>query len=320
MAILNSAAPDIRLTMKNSRIAALNSSTITVKSCIFFVVALLISSALIAAPSIASGTAVSTLQTELTASATQDEIPSSIQPPMSAWTNLKSYFSYKNSAAGAKCLQEVAVVSFDLRNCTYGDVKATRVAYLMGDSQAYQWLPAVDVWGKAQKWKVVVLAKISCRPWPSETYLLWDHKSAYPQCRSFNTWAGTQIAKNHPNLVLLTGETGAKSFTTLESTNDIVSAVTTLSRSISAAKSRFVFIQNIPWFWGLPASPACLQSHLTEASKCAQPRVALPHKYSLLEKNITATILMMSAIAYLTIQFLKYFYKNYIVDLANQHL
>jgi len=276
-------------------VSVFEESQVTTKSSIIFVLALLIGSAFIAAPSIASGTAVSAIQTELTASVTQNAIPPSIQPPISAWSNLKTYFSYQNSAAGAKCLQAVEVVSFDLRTCTYGDVKAARVTYLIGDSQAYQWLPAVDAWGRSQKRKVIVLTKISCRPWPSATYLLWDHKSAYPQCRSFNTWVGTQVVKNRPGLVLFTGETGARSLTTLESTNDIVSAVTTLSHSLSAAKSRLVMIQNIPWFWGLPASPACLTSHLTQASICAQPRVAPPYTYSLLETYMTAAVSQIQA-------------------------
>jgi hypothetical protein len=285
----------VELVMKIHRVPAFEESPVTTKSSIIFVLALLVGSAFIAAPSIASGTALSAVKAELSVSTTQNVVPRTIQPPLSAWSNLKTYFSYQNSVAGAKCLQAVQVVSFDLRTCTYGDVKATRVAYLIGDSQAYQWLPAVDTWGLSQKWKVITLAKISCRPWPSSTYLLWDHKSAYPQCRVFNNWVVSQIVKNRPGLVLFTGEVGALTATTLESSSNIVSGITTFKQSVSAAKSRLVMIQNIPWFWGVPASPACLTSHLTQASICAQPRVAPPHTYDLLEKNISAAISQIQA-------------------------
>src|SRR5207302_10722695 len=48
--------------------------------------------------------------------------------------------------------------------CAFGDLAGSRTVVVLGDSNAFMWLPAFDQIGKRLHWKVIVLAKNSCPP------------------------------------------------------------------------------------------------------------------------------------------------------------
>lgn len=233
----------------------------------------------------------SALQAELTAAAAQQTIPASVQPPVSAWANgLSSYFSYLSTPKGRACFAMQTQVTLPVSACYWGDTHATRTAALIGDSQAFQWLPTLDAWGQQKKWKILVLAKASCRAWPSTTYLWSDHVTPYPQCPKFDKWMVAQLVRLKPKLTLLSSEIGALSTTTVESSAQVVTGVTKLKHSLAAAHTRLEMFQNTPWFWGLPASPECLDAYPTSVDSCAQPRAETPTGPNVIEKAMRDAI------------------------------
>ena len=230
------------------------------------------------------------LQLEMAAAAKQDQVPGTTFPAKTEWaTNMDAHFSYNGTKSGS-CMQPVATVSFPLAKCTFGEKSSHRALYLLGDSQADQWLPALDVWGIHKHWKVVVLTKASCRPWPSSRYMYWDYKSDYPTCPQFNRWAIDQVNSNHPDIVLMTAQLGMLSPTTMETSSDVVSSIRRLKVMLQPSKARLILMQNIPWFWGPPASPACLAAHLTNATSCAQPRVAGQGQFAVINQAMATAI------------------------------
>jgi hypothetical protein len=86
--------------------------------------------------------------------------------------------------------------------------------------------------------------------------------------------------------VVVAGETNALSPTLLESTSQIVSEVSTLAKELAPAKTRLIMMQNIPWFWGLPASPACLVSHLQSVDSCGQRRSQEPNTWNVIQSGM----------------------------------
>ena len=50
-----------------------------------------------------------------------------------------------------------------IRPCRYGARSSNRVVVIFGDSHAFHWVPALDRAGRANGWRIVVLAKGACR-------------------------------------------------------------------------------------------------------------------------------------------------------------
>ncbi len=131
---------------------------------------------------------------------------------------------------------------------------------------------------------------MSCRAWPSGTYLWADHVTPYPQCHTFNTWVEAQLVKLKPKLTFLVSEIGALSTTTVESSAQIVTGVRQLKRLLVGSKTRLEVFQNIPWFWGVPDSPDCLIANSTAVDACAQPRAETPAGPNVIETQMRDAI------------------------------
>jgi len=230
------------------------------------------------------------LTAELTSAANLKSIPLSVQPPVSKWGGLAPYFSYQATPKGRACFATQSQVSLITKYCYWGDTKSTRVAALIGDSQAFQWLPALDQWGLHGHWKILVLTKAACRPWSSKTYLWSDHSTPFPQCPQFNTWVVKTLIKIRPKATFIAAEIGALSATSVESSADVVTGISKLKSSLARSKTRMLLFQNTPWFWNLPTSPACLVAHDSSIATCAQPRAETTSGPNVIEKPMRDAI------------------------------
>jgi hypothetical protein len=238
-----------------------------------------------------SHSAQSALTSELASASTQTTIPSDVQPPVSQWSSgLQSYFSYLTTPKGRACFAMQDQTSLSTPACTWGDQKATRVAALIGDSQAFQWLPALDTWGQAARWKILVLAKATCRPWPSPTYLWSDHVTPYPQCPKFDVWVDRTLDRLKPKATFVAAEIGALSTTSVESRSQIVNGVAALKKALARSRTRLIMLQNTPWFWNAPASPGCLTNNPNDVSACAQPRSNSPSGPNVIEEPMRGAV------------------------------
>jgi hypothetical protein len=242
--------------------------------------------------SFASVDPIQQIQNELIAAKSQTTIPSNVDPPLASWSsNVGKYFSYSSTSKGRTCFADFSVVKVNLNKCVYGASATKRTIVLAGDSQAFQWLPALSKWAKLANYKVVVVTKVDCRIWPLSIYLLGDHTSPYPQCPIWRKWAIAQILALRPAAVVIAGETSVLSATQLESTSQIVSEVSVLAKELAPAKTHLIMMQNIPWFWGLPASPACLVIHLQSVNSCGQRRSQELNEWNVIQTGMYSAVI-----------------------------
>jgi peptidoglycan/LPS O-acetylase OafA/YrhL len=86
------------------------------------------------------------------------------------------------------------------RLCPLGDRDAKRTVVVYGDSHAAMWLPALDQLGAVNGFRVVPLVKVGCGPFDVKQ---WHRKSRFPDCPPYRIWARQQIAKLHPDVILV---------------------------------------------------------------------------------------------------------------------
>ena len=155
--------------------------------------------------------------------------------------------------------------------CSYGQRSSRRVIVLTGDSEAESWIPAFDVWGQQNGFRVVMLAFEGCPPWYyslpatnkyshwSTCLVMWRHKVA------------TYLATTRPVAVVATGmrdvAQGTSPATT--STAALVTAMRSFFTTAVPAGTIGIALTNYPWFFSNPQLPmTCAEVHATALSQC----------------------------------------------------
>ena len=150
--------------------------------------------------------------------------------------------------------------------CTYGDVSSMTSVWLIGDSHAEQWLPALEVIGLAHHWKIVAINKSACPPVAPGSSTTFN-SSAYPQCSTWNAYVLARIKAARPSLVIVTA---------------LASEVVTRQRSMTAYLASLKTEANHVLLLGDTPNPStdipsCIATHLDNAATCAlDPIVAAP--------------------------------------------
>jgi peptidoglycan/LPS O-acetylase OafA/YrhL len=86
------------------------------------------------------------------------------------------------------------------RICSRGDRTSSRVVVLYGDSHAGMWLPALDLLGQRDGFRVVPLVKLGCAPFDVHQV----HRGApLSSCPLFHQWALRQMAGLRPAVVVV---------------------------------------------------------------------------------------------------------------------
>jgi peptidoglycan/LPS O-acetylase OafA/YrhL len=87
--------------------------------------------------------------------------------------------------------------------CQYGDKESKESIVLYGDSHAAQWLPALDIVGRKNGFKIISLTKSAC---PSAE-VIKELSSQYQvaDCQAFRDSSVARIAKERPVAVIMTG-------------------------------------------------------------------------------------------------------------------
>jgi hypothetical protein len=235
---------------------------------------------------------------ELAAASVQNKVPATVDPPATEWGSwawTTHSFSYSNSV----CFAYRYDLTLPLAKCQYGEVGAAKTLVLIGDSQAFQWLPAFDAWGIANHWKVVVLTKAGCHPWPSPDYTYDEHKSdgvattKYPQCPQFNAWAKAKVLKLKPQAIVVGGGIGTLTSLNAEHAIGIVQGMQRLVGSFATLKAPVIMLGNIPWFIEDAPSPNCLALNLAKATNCAMNRPQMTNPSRPLMAEMSKAISMM---------------------------
>ncbi|RKY16110.1 MAG: hypothetical protein DRQ55_18710 [Planctomycetota bacterium] len=87
-------------------------------------------------------------------------------------------------------------------DCVYGDPAGEKTAFLIGDSHAAQWLPALDAYAADNGWSLEVHTKSACSVVPVP---LWERKlrRVYNECIDWRTALFKRIKKADPEVVFV---------------------------------------------------------------------------------------------------------------------
>ncbi len=92
--------------------------------------------------------------------------------------------------------------------CEFGDRASSTVVFLMGDSHAEHWLPAVDRIGREHGWKIIATIKPGCPVADVPELMNARLKRAYNECTSWRRAALRRIVAAHPAALILSTYNG----------------------------------------------------------------------------------------------------------------
>jgi hypothetical protein len=112
--------------------------------------------------------------------------------------------------AGGCAAPSEGASSENVAACTFGDTSSATTVVLTGDSRAQMWFDAFDIVAKAEKFKLVLLAKAGC-PSPLATY---EEKNAagvftsiaWTACSDWHTFVISTIDRLKPTAVVISAE------------------------------------------------------------------------------------------------------------------
>jgi peptidoglycan/LPS O-acetylase OafA/YrhL len=171
--------------------------------------------------------------------------------------------------------------------CVYGDPNGTHTAVIVGDSHADMWLPAFDLAGKREHWKVVDWTKSSC-PVADITVYNSSLNRTYTECDTWRQQVLPRIAALKPDLVFVSDSENVvgSSVTPQQWSAATLKSMNTLRAASGAAVE---LIQDVP----VPAydMPSCVAQHLNDVTACtfaASKAYSFPSRHRQLAADATA--------------------------------
>jgi hypothetical protein len=160
----------------------------------------------------------------------------------------------------------------DITPCTVGTPTGAHTMVVIGDSNALMWAKGLDLIGKRQGWRIVVLGKDNCGP-AALTYYQYQLGRDLTECDTWQKWRMDQINTIKPAAVLLIGWYGANTGPNRPLTPEIwrdalIKTIEEISPGIKTA-----LLANTPHVTVNPGD--CLAKHLTDISKCAEEASAV---------------------------------------------
>ncbi|BBH70701.1 hypothetical protein ACTI_73860 [Actinoplanes sp. OR16] len=89
-----------------------------------------------------------------------------------------------------------------LHPCVYGDPAGGRTVFLIGDSHAAHWFPAVDTAARTEGWRLVALTKAACQM-PSIRNFSGALKRPYDECVQWREAVLKRVLTEKPDLVVI---------------------------------------------------------------------------------------------------------------------
>jgi hypothetical protein len=222
----------------------------------------LVASAVLAGAAGASGLpAISTLQASLRQSASLATLPAAPNPAIGDMGfGLASSDLRGQTDCGAIGWDQTDITSET--PCFFGDLTAKRSIVVVGDSQAGQWMPTMDSWGKSHGWKVYRVVKNGCAPWQ-------DAPGAWAGCQTFQKWEVQTILALHPKVVIGAGmEKSGQNGAVVLPVTMLTKAFEDFAAEFKPIHAKVLVMQNSPWFFAVGDPDACLSAHPTSIKKC----------------------------------------------------
>ncbi|THV43472.1 acyltransferase family protein [Glycomyces buryatensis] len=152
--------------------------------------------------------------------------------------------------------------------CVYGKVDSDTVIYLMGDSHAAQWFPALEAIADEQGWKLVTRTKSACTP-VSVTVENSQLEREYSECDDWRDTVFDEFDEVKPDLVVLS-TSDAASIANPESDGGVEEWKTgwedTLER-VTASAENTLALTDTPRTGGDPA-PDCIALNEESVQEC----------------------------------------------------
>ncbi len=162
--------------------------------------------------------------------------PSATLPPLTSLNQNDASLTPQRYGCWAKDGTTSIIPSNAMNYCAYGDLNATRILLLTGDSQAGMWLPSVDAMGSRLGWKVIFLAMRQCGPWSSPnppSFVLYKTLTV-ADCNSHNANVATWASVHKVSVVLFAG----RSYPTGRNI-DLAPKLSTLEKEMSATAAAY---------------------------------------------------------------------------------
>ncbi|MET0448528.1 MAG: SGNH hydrolase domain-containing protein [Aeromicrobium sp.] len=167
------------------------------------------------------------------------------------------------------------------KGCVYGDKKARRTITLVGDSKARQWLPTLDRFGKARKWRVVAHTKSACSFSQADLPLPGSSRR-YRSCMTWNDKVLARLRKDPSRVVVVAlynkyARPSKAARTGPERRTAMLKGLRTSWRSVIRRGSRLVVLGSTPYigtpYPGHPTweAPDCVAAHRGDPETCAVP-------------------------------------------------
>jgi hypothetical protein len=192
---------------------------------------------------------------------------------VAAGANVQSWPAQPKRPANPAYSKECDVTRADTTStvCIHGDQNGNRTVVVYGDSHASMWIPAFDIIGKQEHWRVAQLTKPGC-PVADFPVFSGTFNREYTECAEYRKFALAQLEKIHPDLVILTSAfkvdpmsvKGEKSRDGLEEAWD--NGLDEMIKRITPIAGRVVVLGDMAY----PSDPGieCLNEHPNDVPKC----------------------------------------------------
>jgi hypothetical protein len=165
--------------------------------------------------------------------------------------------------------------------CVYGDKRAKRTITLVGDSKARQWLPTLDRYGKARKWRVVAHTKSACSFSQADLPLPRSQKR-YTSCMAWNDKVLTRLTKDRSDVVVVAlynkyARKTKAARTSKQRQVAMAKGMRSSWRAVTRTGSRLVVLNSSPYigtpYPGRPSweAPDCVAANRSTPSACDVP-------------------------------------------------
>ena len=201
---------------------------------------------------------VSDYQSDLLAATATRNLPPGLVAHLSSVTN-------KNELYQSGCHSSSVAPGANQNDCVFANPNSKRTMWLIGDSHAAMWFPAVSQFARDHDLRLVVYTKSSCPIMAGIPYSPQRSKP-YTLCRDYNDWllkklSDLKLQNQSPNVLLVAGYQG------IQRPNVYQSGVG-ISRLAGLAEN-VVVLQDSPKPKTL--TPACLRAHQRDILSCAIP-------------------------------------------------
>lgn len=95
-------------------------------------------------------------------------------------------------------------IGTDFKKCSFGDVNAKRVIMLVGGSHSEHWLPALDLFGSRNGYRIDTLMKGGCPLAIDDALPYTLDGKPYPECTTWRMNALNEVIKTKPDYVFVT--------------------------------------------------------------------------------------------------------------------